>query len=193
MIPKFLVSASASSRRVLQRISTVRLSSAPQRFNHFSTPLAVHRHAASQVHQLKVISACTSLQNQRRNYCTARQSEVSYEDLQALMRSKDVKLVDVREPQELTQYGKIEGSVNIPLSKLKEALQMSDESFTECYKCDKPLLHDTNIVFYGLGPIKSTAALELAFKLGFKKARHYKGGWVEYAQKSGQPEKKSGS
>lgn len=46
---------------------------------------------------------------------------------------------------------------------------MDDARFTEHYKVPKPQLHDTNIVFYGLGPIKSSAALEIAHKLGYKK------------------------
>ena len=46
---------------------------------------------------------------------------------------------------------------------------MNDAMFAESFGVPFPGKHDRNIVFYGLGPIKSTAALELAHKLGYKK------------------------
>ena len=46
---------------------------------------------------------------------------------------------------------------------------MQDEAFTEKYKAPKPQLKDTNIVFAGFKSVKSSAALEIAHKLGFKK------------------------
>lgn len=46
---------------------------------------------------------------------------------------------------------------------------MTPESFSEQYKRSQPQKHDSNIVFYGFGPVKSTAALEIAHRSGFKK------------------------
>ena len=46
---------------------------------------------------------------------------------------------------------------------------MTDEAFMEKYKAQKPQQKDTNIVFAGFKSVKSSAALEIAHKLGFKK------------------------
>ena len=58
---------------------------------------------------------------------------------------------------------------SIPVQGLKKALQMTDEAFKEKYKAPKPQHKDTNIVFAGFKSVKSSAALEIAHKLGFKK------------------------
>lgn len=55
------------------------------------------------------------------------------------------------------------------VGQVKAALLMSDEEFQNTYHAVKPQSYDHNIVFYGLGPIKSRAALELAKKAGFTK------------------------
>ena len=52
---------------------------------------------------------------------------------------------------------------------LKKALQMPAAEFLEVYKFDKPQTTDTNIVFASLKSVKSSAALEIAHKLGFNK------------------------
>lgn len=99
------------------------------------------------------------------------------------MRGSDIQLIDVREPSEIKATGKIGKAVNIPLGQVKEALLLPDESFQDRYKAPKPQKHDHNIVFYGLGPIKSQAALQLARKAGYTHAREYSGGWEEYCAK----------
>lgn len=55
------------------------------------------------------------------------------------------------------------------VSELKSSLMMSDQQFVNRYNVAKPQAYHSNIVFYGLGPIKSTAAIELARKYGYKK------------------------
>ncbi|CAD5116531.1 DgyrCDS5410 [Dimorphilus gyrociliatus] len=112
---------------------------------------------------------------------TSKKKELSIEELIALIEARDIKLIDVREPKEIEETGYIKGALNIPLTKLKEALQMTPESFSEHYKRSQPQKHDSNIVFYGLGSVKSTAALEIAHRSGFKKARHFPGGWEEWS------------
>ena len=57
----------------------------------------------------------------------------------------------------------------ISVQDLKKALQMTEEAFTKKYKAPKPEHKDTNIVFAGYKSVKSSAALEIAHKLGFKK------------------------
>lgn len=53
------------------------------------------------------------------------------------------------------------------VGQVKAALLLSEEGFREKYHAEKPQSYDHNIVFYGLGPIKSHAALELAKKAGY--------------------------
>ncbi|KAL5004116.1 hypothetical protein ScPMuIL_017572 [Solemya velum] len=110
-------------------------------------------------------------------------TDLLYEDLVALVESGDVQLIDVRELKEIQEQGAFPKCINIPLGELKTSLTMDDASFSEHYMKPKPHPHDTNIVFVGYGPIKSSAALEIAQKVGYKKARHYVGGFEEWLKK----------
>lgn len=111
--------------------------------------------------------------------------DLSYEDLVALLKGSDIQLIDVREPSEVAASGKIGNAINVPLGQVKDALLLSDEDFQRTYHAPKPQSHDHNIVFYGLGPIKSQAALKLAVKAGYTHAREYSGGWAEYQARKG--------
>ena len=47
---------------------------------------------------------------------------------------------------------------------------LPDEEFQQTYKVKKPMLDESNlIVFYGLSSVKSSAALEILQKMGYKK------------------------
>ncbi|KRZ78213.1 Thiosulfate sulfurtransferase/rhodanese-like domain-containing protein 3 [Trichinella papuae] len=109
--------------------------------------------------------------------------ELTYEELKALYDADDVLIIDVRDPEEIKKQGKIEGSYNIPLGQLSEALKLTPEAFRKQYHFEKPTKYDANIVFHGLSHIKSTAALEIAHKYGYKKSRHYPAGWEEWSKK----------
>lgn len=111
--------------------------------------------------------------------------DLSYEDLVALLKGSDIQLIDVREPSEVAASGKIGNAINVPLGQVKDALLLSDEDFQRTYHAPKPQSYDHNIVFYGLGPIKSQAALKLAVKAGYTHAREYSGGWAEYQARKG--------
>uniref|UniRef100_A0A5S6PYZ6 Rhodanese domain-containing protein n=1 Tax=Trichuris muris TaxID=70415 RepID=A0A5S6PYZ6_TRIMR len=108
------------------------------------------------------------------------ENAVSYEELKALIEAHDVLLIDVRDPEEITNQGRIIDAVNIPLGQLPEAFEMDDESFFKKYKFEKPHKFDANVVFHGLSHIKSTAAVEIAHRHGFTKTRHFPGGWEEW-------------
>lgn len=111
--------------------------------------------------------------------------DLSYEDLQALLQGGNIQLIDVREPAEVAASGKIGNAINIPLGQVKDALLMTEETFQKTYHAQKPQSYDHNIVFYGLGPIKSHAALKLAHKAGYTHAREYSAGWEDYQAKKG--------
>jgi len=59
------------------------------------------------------------------------------------------------------------------VTKLKASLQLDPEQFTAQFSAAKPAKDDQNIVFYGFSSVKSTAAVEIAHKLGFKKYELY--------------------
>lgn len=47
-------------------------------------------------------------------------------------------MIDVREPGELQQEGKIPNAINLPLSNLQETLGLDDASFKNKFDFDKP-------------------------------------------------------
>ncbi|XP_065313215.1 thiosulfate sulfurtransferase/rhodanese-like domain-containing protein 3 isoform X3 [Gordionus sp. m RMFG-2023] len=96
-------------------------------------------------------------------------TDVTYEELLKLQKNnaQDLLLIDVREPSEIVETGTIDGSINIPLEKLKLSLNMTNEEFLSNYHKKKPKVADKNIIFYGLIDIKSSTALEIAHKNGF--------------------------
>ena len=77
-------------------------------------------------------------------------------------------LIDVREPWEIYESGKIPGSVNIPLDDVGEALQMNPKDFKEKYKEVKPSKSDS-LVFSCLAGVRSKVAMVTAISLGFNK------------------------
>ena len=55
------------------------------------------------------------------------------------------------------------------VTKLKASLQLNPEQFEAHFGAMKPAKDGHNIVFYGFSSVKSTAAVEIAHKLGFKR------------------------
>lgn len=55
------------------------------------------------------------------------------------------------------------------VTKLKAALALNDEEFKQAYCKPKFQKDDAGVVFYGLSSVKSSAAVEIAHKMGFKK------------------------
>jgi len=119
-----------------------------------------------------------------------RRTELDFEELRALQLSGDIALIDVRHPTELENYGEIPGAVKIPLCEVKNALQMPEDEFLSQFQMEKPSKNERNLIFYARGPNASVAAVEIAHRLGFKRSRHYIGGWEEYSKYTGQPLKK---
>lgn len=109
-------------------------------------------------------------------------TEISFEELLELIDDGGI-IIDVRSEKEAVENGLIPQAKNIPLEQLKEALCLDPEEFERTYGMTKPTKKDCRLVFYATGPVKSSTALELAQKLGFKKARHYPGGWKEWSEK----------
>ncbi|XP_072499025.1 thiosulfate sulfurtransferase/rhodanese-like domain-containing protein 3 isoform X1 [Notamacropus eugenii] len=122
------------------------------------------------------------------HFCTAASQNVTYKELKNLLHSKSSFLIDVREPREVLEYGKIPGFLNIPLGEIGQALQMDSKDFKEKYNQDMPSKNDS-LVFSCLGGARSKEALNTALSLGYERARHYPGGWKEWESYE-YPEKK---
>ncbi|XP_028814543.1 thiosulfate:glutathione sulfurtransferase [Denticeps clupeoides] len=106
-------------------------------------------------------------------------SIVTYEELKSLLSSRSVQLFDVRNPDEF-QAGRIQGAVNIPLDTLEQSLKLAPQRFELQFKAKAPGKDDYDIVFHCQRGRRSATALEIAWGLGFKRARHYAGGYSEW-------------
>ncbi|XP_042366632.1 thiosulfate:glutathione sulfurtransferase [Plectropomus leopardus] len=111
-------------------------------------------------------------------------SVVTYSQLKTMLSNRDIQLFDVRNPDEY-QAGRIPHAVNIPLGNLEESLKLSPEHFEQKFDVKAPGKDDDNIVFHCRSGKRSSTALEIARQLGFNRARHYKGGYSEWAEQEG--------
>lgn len=75
-------------------------------------------------------------------------------------------LVDVREPAEFAE-GHIPGAVNLPFKTAPGALGLEPEEFFETFGFQKPST-ETQLVFYCLAGVRSTAAESLAATFGYQ-------------------------
>ncbi|KAK1338161.1 hypothetical protein QTO34_001273, partial [Cnephaeus nilssonii] len=107
-----------------------------------------------------------SIKGNCHNFCTAVYKDVTYKELKNLLNSKKIMLIDVRNKWEILEYGKIPGSVNIPLNEVGEALQMNPEDFKEKYNEIKPSKSDS-LMFSCVAGVRSKKALDTALALGF--------------------------
>jgi len=125
----------------------------------------------------------------------AKKHVVTAEELAVLLEKTptEIRLLDVREPKDVEEYGKLPGSINVPLTKLKAAFTSEPAQFEAEFGTRKPTKEEAGqIIFYGHCAVKSTTALEIAHKLGYKKARHYPGGWEEWSSRGASPSSPSG-
>eukprot|EP01118_Nematostelium_gracile_P006321 TRINITY_DN2031_c0_g1_i1.p1 TRINITY_DN2031_c0_g1~~TRINITY_DN2031_c0_g1_i1.p1 ORF type:complete len:169 (-),score=32.09 TRINITY_DN2031_c0_g1_i1:29-535(-) len=111
-------------------------------------------------------------------------SQIIYKDeLRNLLnrKAKDYVLVDVREPYELLQEGKLPNSVNIPLAQLEKDLQLPEYDFVSKYGIDQ-IDPDQQVIFSCRAGVRAERACEIASKLGFNNVRNYKGSAKEWFQ-----------
>ncbi|XP_023583366.1 thiosulfate sulfurtransferase/rhodanese-like domain-containing protein 3 isoform X2 [Trichechus manatus latirostris] len=109
-----------------------------------------------------------SIKGSCHNFCTAASKDVTYKELKNLLNSKNIMLIDVRETWEILEYGKIPGSINIPLVEVGHALQMNPRDFEDKYNEVKPSESD-KLVFSCLAGVRSKKALDTAISLGFNR------------------------
>ncbi|KAI5618684.1 thiosulfate sulfurtransferase/rhodanese-like domain-containing protein 3, partial [Silurus asotus] len=119
----------------------------------------------------------------RRGFSSADQcaGAVSYEQVKKLLVARAGVVIDVREPWELREYGRIPGSINVPLGQVNEALRLKPDEFKEKYGGEMPSSGE-RLVFTCLAGVRSQKALEAAQTLGYPNAQHYPGGWQDWAK-----------
>ncbi|XP_064455784.1 thiosulfate sulfurtransferase/rhodanese-like domain-containing protein 3 [Ornithodoros turicata] len=127
--------------------------------------------------------------SQLSRYCTDTDTEaldrlcVDFEEYKKLLATKDALLIDVREPKELVDDGRIPGTINIPLNDVGAAFELSDAQFLQKYGRQKPAEDDPNIVFNCRRGIRATSAMQAAHSKGYKQARFYRGSFCEWEEK----------
>jgi len=97
--------------------------------------------------------------------------------------SRNVYVVDVRNPNELEETGLIPGAVNIPLDIFEQALKLDDASFEGQYGVRKPDLDGSNMVINCRSGKRSLDALRIARNLGYHRSRHLPGGFLLWKEK----------
>ncbi|XP_049869817.1 uncharacterized protein LOC126369443 [Pectinophora gossypiella] len=109
---------------------------------------------------------------------------VDFDYVNKAIKDDKVLIVDVREPDEIKEHGKIPNSVNIPLGTVTSVLsQMSEKEFEQVYQRPKPT-EDTEMIFYCMIGKRSGMAQENAQKLGFRNVKNYLGSFTDWAAKT---------
>uniref|UniRef100_A0A672NL57 Si:ch211-161h7.8 n=1 Tax=Sinocyclocheilus grahami TaxID=75366 RepID=A0A672NL57_SINGR len=101
--------------------------------------------------------------------------------LRTMLANHSVQLFDVRNPDEFLA-GRIPDSINIPLGQLEESLKLPPLQFQQQFGVKAPKKEDDDIVFHCRSGKRSLTALEIAHRLGFSKARHYAGGYIDWEE-----------
>ncbi|WVR05868.1 hypothetical protein IAU60_002894 [Kwoniella sp. DSM 27419] len=118
----------------------------------------------------------------------AKEPLVKYEELKPITQqpSDDILILDVREPDEVA-LGSIPSSVNLPLSRLKDALdsKMNPGDFQREFAFTKPTYDQKIIVFCRSGK-RSANAAEVAGEKGYKNVRNYVGSWLDWTKREGE-------
>ncbi|KAH7327901.1 Rhodanese-like domain-containing protein [Stachybotrys elegans] len=99
-----------------------------------------------------------------------------------------VVIVDVREPAELQETGRIPGAINIPITSAVQSFHISGEDFEEMYGFERPST-STPLLFYCKAGVRARGAAALAQHAGWSEVGEYTGSWLEWAERGGPVEK----
>ncbi|OAA80839.1 Rhodanese-like protein [Akanthomyces lecanii RCEF 1005] len=118
----------------------------------------------------------------------------SFDEIQKQLQTnedKNVVFVDVREPVELRETGKIPGAINMPMTTAVQSLHMPEDEFEEMHGYLRPG-KDKTLVFYCKAGIRAKSAAGLALHAGWTSVGEYRGSWLDWAEHNGPVEKVSG-
>ncbi|GAB1204015.1 hypothetical protein APSETT445_002664 [Aspergillus pseudonomiae] len=108
---------------------------------------------------------------------------------------KNLILVDVREPAELSSTGIIPSAVSVPLASQPDAFFLTPEEFETRFGYPKPGAgEEGDIVFYCKAGVRAKAAAQLAVQAGYDAERIgvYDGSWLDWADRGGRVERWDG-
>ncbi|EHY60317.1 hypothetical protein ABEF92_006230 [Exophiala dermatitidis] len=116
----------------------------------------------------------------------------TFEEIKSITSKPDPNriLIDVREPHELKQTGKIPGSRNLPVQSAADAFFLPAEEFEERFGFEKPDANNKEVIFYCKAGVRSRAAAQLAQRAGWGgKIAEFPGSWIEWEKNGGEIEK----
>ncbi|XP_041971297.1 rhodanese domain-containing protein CG4456-like [Aricia agestis] len=117
-------------------------------------------------------------------YLNSNKHDVDFEQVKNAVNNDNVYIIDVREPEEIKELGKIPNSINIPLDKVYTTLSaVNDEVFKKIYKRSRPT-EDSQIIFYCAIGKRSGMAQKSAYDLGYKNAKNYVGSYTDWTKKN---------
>ncbi|CAB3239113.1 unnamed protein product [Arctia plantaginis] len=113
----------------------------------------------------------------------AKELTVDFDYVKKATANNETLIIDVREPEEVKEHGKIPNSINIPLGNVATVLgNLSEKEFLRIYQRPKPK-EETEMIFYCMIGKRSGKAQQNALGLGFKNAKNYLGSWTDWATK----------
>jgi len=122
----------------------------------------------------------------------ANMTEVNYSTLKGLLDKDIVTLIDVRNPDELKEDGKIPKSKNVPLPQLPDDFsKLTDKEFHAKYGFDKPL-HSAMLVTACRAGRRAATAADALMKMGYSNVSVYNGSFNDWKEKGGPIEKVTG-
>ncbi|XP_007899222.1 thiosulfate:glutathione sulfurtransferase [Callorhinchus milii] len=129
-------------------------------------------------------TAIYSLQrDQQRFRMSGTEEGISKDELLKMMAKGPAHIFDVRTPAEVAEKGKIEGSINIPVDEVLDALNLDPEAFRKKYNAEKPKPEAENLVFHCQKGMRGNKATQTAISLGYTRARNLIGGYGDWASK----------
>lgn len=111
---------------------------------------------------------------------SANTDDVTASDVERMVSEKTGILIDVRNPPELEDTGKIGDAINVPLGELTEAFNLPDDEFERKYGAPKPPKDADNLVVYCRSGVRAAAGCEELGKLGFDNVKRYAGSMNEW-------------
>ena len=100
-----------------------------------------------------------------------------------------VTIIDVREPGEVAQTGRIPGSLNVPMTSAPDSFHVSEDEFEDRFGFARPDPADGEVLFYCKAGVRSRAAAGIARDAGWTKVGEYPGSWLDLVGRGGKVER----
>ncbi|RYO76486.1 hypothetical protein DL762_009786 [Monosporascus cannonballus] len=99
-----------------------------------------------------------------------------------------VTIIDVREPSEVAETGRIPGSVNVPVASAPDSFHVPGDEFEDRFGFPRPP-RDAELLFYCKAGVRSRAAAGVARDAGWARVGEYPGSWSEWFARGGKVER----